>query len=76
MKERLAVPPDIRFEQRPFLDLVVAVQDLVQPLLPVRHRNVGDEAQPPAVDADDGHLQRGQRAGYPQHGAVAPHHHG
>ncbi|KAG0735323.1 hypothetical protein G6F24_018742 [Rhizopus arrhizus] len=42
----------------------------------VLQRNVGDEAQPPVVDADQRHAEGRQVAARAQHGAVAAHHDG
>ena len=37
-------------------------------------RDVGDEPQPPLVDANQGHAKPGELAANAQHGAIAAHH--
>ena len=38
--------------------------------------DVGDKTQPPMVDSDDGHVERCEVAGCPEHGAVTAHDNG
>ena len=71
----LFAAPGAALEQHAFLDLEAAFQHARQRGLRVLQRDVGDEAQPPMVDADQRHAEGRQVARRAQHGAVAAHDH-
>ena len=60
-------------EQRPPLLDVAAVEHRAERRLHPRERNVGEEAQPTLIDADQRHVVRGQLAGKRQHRPVTAH---
>jgi hypothetical protein len=70
------VTPDFAFQHRPAFFFVVALEHGCQRFLILADRDVGDEAQPPLVDAHQRHFPARQFAGNAQHGAVTAHHHG
>jgi hypothetical protein len=73
--DRFAVAHDPRLEQRALLALELARQDHRHERLHVGCGDVGDEAEPPVVDADQRRLVRRELAADAEHRAVAAEHH-
>ncbi len=74
LEHAFAAAHDTRMHQRAQVFLVVAFQHGCEGGLEALERNVGDEAQPALVDADQRRAVAGQPAAHAQHGAVATHH--
>jgi heat-inducible transcriptional repressor len=74
LEHALAVAHHAGVHQRALVFLVLAGQHGRQHGAVLVQRDVGDEAQPALVDADQGHAVAGQLAADAQHGAVAAHH--
>jgi hypothetical protein len=74
--DRVAVAGDARFQQRALLALERAGEQLRHDLLHVRERDVGDEAEPPVVDADQRRTVGRKLPPDAEHRAVAAEHDG
>ena len=74
LEHALAVAADLAVQQDALFGDVLAGEDLVHRPVHVRHRDVGEKAQPALVDADQRRARRGERARDGEHGAVAAQH--
>ena len=74
VEHALAVAHDLGMHQAAMVLLVFAAQDRLQRHAVLVQRNVGDEAKPSLVDADQGHAVARELPADAQHGAVAAHH--
>ena len=68
------VTHDVSLQQAAVLGLVVALKHGQQHRLVALQGNVGDEAQPPLVDAHQRQAMTGHLTAYAEHGAVASYH--
>jgi hypothetical protein len=68
---RLAVAPHLGVEQEPLLAREAALEQGGDAVDHGIQRDVGHEAEPPLVDADQRHVELGQAARRVEHGAVA-----
>ena len=76
VEQALVAPPHLGGEQQPRLGDVLAVEDRADGVEHGVERDVGEEAEPALIDADQRHVERRQRARDVEHGAVAADHDG